>query len=600
MYGEIVRIYNLIPKGFLKEKTEMRAKLLLLYKKVMINSDLLFLSNTTEATKSKYDKLLKLLVTMQTHVEKREFDLIEVAYNHVIGLYNELPIGFVQQNITIRDEIIKAYDIVQLYKKLLVLDSFAKTKDYASLKRLIENVRRLQKELRDSCREYEQVFAYADEKMKEYNGLISAYYLDVKPQFSTAPETRKTEAEKFRKDVDKIMKSFPKVEVIPEAKKEKVPEPAKFTPIVPKKAQPEKIEAKEKPKTAVAQVPEKPQEISKPVIKEAQKIQQVAPAVKAEPVKIEAPKPIQKVEQPLKDSYAPNIDEFLKQVDSRMAKEPQQTVKEVQKTEEKPAANKDLFKALVKVELRQQPKTEVRPKQQHEKIDFKFEAKKLEEEKLARVVSHDNSVHVEKLQKDLLPLLKQEKLVDAAESMRKMLVLKPSESLQNMLYVVQQVNRMQPDNKERQVIMKLLASAHKRSNVDAEIIKSKLARGLSFYLSGKVADSKADLVKVAELMQNEDSKKFVAIVNSKLNIVEPEPVKHTGEFAFSKEGKAEVKQAVRTLPSVEVQLIKMKLERVRKNIDEGNNSKAEEEINKILEIDKNNQEAKALLQRVKK
>lgn len=163
-YSEIVRFYSMIPEGFLKEKTELRTRILLLYKKVMTNVDTAYLSNVNDATKMKYEKLLKLIVKIQEHIDQHEFELIEVNYNHIVSLYNELPIGFVQQKISIRDEIIKIYDILQLYKKLQEWELYTKNNDPQAAKTL-ESIKKLHAELSEHCVEFKEILNYVKDKI---------------------------------------------------------------------------------------------------------------------------------------------------------------------------------------------------------------------------------------------------------------------------------------------------------------------------------------------------------------------------------------------------------------------------------------------------
>ncbi len=169
MYKEIITLYNNFPKGYLREKTEIKNKILIAYGQLMINSDSEYLGNVEGGTKKKYKTLLKLIISVHELIEQREFDKIEEKYNSIARLYNELPIGFIQKRIHIRHEILKVSDELQLYKKIKELEGIT---DPSKTRGLLETIRTLYDELYDGCREDSELFDFVKEKYDHYSATL--------------------------------------------------------------------------------------------------------------------------------------------------------------------------------------------------------------------------------------------------------------------------------------------------------------------------------------------------------------------------------------------------------------------------------------------
>lgn len=171
-YKEIVSLYNEFPTGFLKEKTDIKKNILESYRQIMLNSDSVSLNDVKEEVKVKYDSLLKLLMSVHESIEEKDFDLIENKYNHIVSLYNDLPIGFIQQRISIRHEILKIYDEVQLFKLSKKLDEAFAVKDIEKMKGLMGTIYTLYNELFDECKEDIVLFNYIKEIYDYYESSL--------------------------------------------------------------------------------------------------------------------------------------------------------------------------------------------------------------------------------------------------------------------------------------------------------------------------------------------------------------------------------------------------------------------------------------------
>lgn len=198
MYKEAMILYNNLPKGFLTQKTEIRKNLLEIYKRVMLYSDSHFINSSDVQTKNKYDSLLKLIISIHDHIEKREFEIIEQKYNHVVSLYNELPIGFIQNRINIRHELLKLYDVIQLYKKTKQLDFVSD--DVEKISELIGIIHALYDELCEDCLEDSELFEYVKERYDYYSSILKREGLDGIKRIRESDKLNFNQLKKERRD----------------------------------------------------------------------------------------------------------------------------------------------------------------------------------------------------------------------------------------------------------------------------------------------------------------------------------------------------------------------------------------------------------------
>jgi len=167
-YEEGINIYNQFPPGFLKRKTEMRERLLNIYKDVMRGTDAMMLSKKDSITVKKYEEILQLLVRMHHHIENREFDLLEANYDHLIELYNDMPIGFLQQKTKIIDEIMdmhKKFELLGLIKKA---ENNVKNRNFEELSLQLTGIYNLYNELLNRSNQDIQLLNYIYEKYSQY------------------------------------------------------------------------------------------------------------------------------------------------------------------------------------------------------------------------------------------------------------------------------------------------------------------------------------------------------------------------------------------------------------------------------------------------
>jgi hypothetical protein len=210
VYKEIITLFSHFPEGYLKEKIELKGKILEAYKKILLNSDSEYLHDAKEDSKRKYQAILKIIISIHEHIENKEFDMIDVKYNHIISLYNELSIGFAQKKISIRHEILKIYDEIQLYKKTKALEEMYGNSSDQDFQAALDNVHALHDELYEECKEDYELFDYVKKIYDEYSyhmkgkGHFVKHMRDKPPLYSKGKDKDK---EKGKEKTDKSSKN---------------------------------------------------------------------------------------------------------------------------------------------------------------------------------------------------------------------------------------------------------------------------------------------------------------------------------------------------------------------------------------------------------
>ena len=165
--SELAEIYKSLPEGFYHKKIEIHTKILDLSKRLMIESDKMFLGESDESTKAKYNNMLKLIVKYHEHIEMQEFNLLETTYNHIMLLFNELPVGFVTHNIRIHEEIQKIKDEIDLLRRLRQANNLVKQKNISEAKNLMSSINRAYAKVVNQAPEDKKLFEYIKHQYDE-------------------------------------------------------------------------------------------------------------------------------------------------------------------------------------------------------------------------------------------------------------------------------------------------------------------------------------------------------------------------------------------------------------------------------------------------
>ncbi len=174
VYFEIMHEYNTLPVGFAPQKRELRNRLLNIYRDITLHVDQPFLDTTSSDTAQKYNDILKTLVNFHHNVGKQSFAALETDYNHVKQLFNDLPVGFVNEKMVLREEIMRAYQELQLYKKICEMETLLRAGRVDELRKLVEETRTMAGALRARCPEDVLLFDYAEKKAEYYTEHVEA------------------------------------------------------------------------------------------------------------------------------------------------------------------------------------------------------------------------------------------------------------------------------------------------------------------------------------------------------------------------------------------------------------------------------------------
>lgn len=106
LYKQIKQLYNKLPQGFLEEKAELQEKVLSLY--AILTS--IYTQDLLGRLKSKSAEILTLLKAMESNTEKGELKEAEEMYERIKLLYKDVPKGFLHEETTLQNEIVRVYE----------------------------------------------------------------------------------------------------------------------------------------------------------------------------------------------------------------------------------------------------------------------------------------------------------------------------------------------------------------------------------------------------------------------------------------------------------------------------------------------------------
>ncbi|MEK6837846.1 MAG: hypothetical protein AABX69_04285, partial [Nanoarchaeota archaeon] len=106
LYKPIKQLYNKLPQGFLGEKAELQEKVLSLY--AILTS--IYTKDLLSRLKSKSAEILTSLNAMENSTEKGELKEAEKTYERIKLLYKEIPKGFLHEETTLQNEIVRVYE----------------------------------------------------------------------------------------------------------------------------------------------------------------------------------------------------------------------------------------------------------------------------------------------------------------------------------------------------------------------------------------------------------------------------------------------------------------------------------------------------------
>ncbi len=170
IYKHAVNAYNNLPPGFVYEKAVMRQKILNLYREVMLNSDVKLLKANHPDVNEKYKEILKLLINARHNIDTRNFELLEPEYHKIRKIFNELPVGFIQEKLKLRESIISLAEEVDFFRKICLAEKAAQEKN-PELKDIMAEIEKIKEKIDKP--ENRQLIDYFEEKKRNFNDFLS-------------------------------------------------------------------------------------------------------------------------------------------------------------------------------------------------------------------------------------------------------------------------------------------------------------------------------------------------------------------------------------------------------------------------------------------
>jgi hypothetical protein len=165
LYMQSIILYNKLPGGFLQSKSQLRSRMLALYRDIITRLDTPAREEFTESAESKYREILKLIVNVRHSIVKRQFDLIEPEYLNISKLFSQLPIGFAQRSTQLMKEMKEIGQEVKLYKLLGKLQSLQSPDEIQNA--LIE-INPIKQFVAQQCPEDTELISYAEAVYSQY------------------------------------------------------------------------------------------------------------------------------------------------------------------------------------------------------------------------------------------------------------------------------------------------------------------------------------------------------------------------------------------------------------------------------------------------
>lgn len=169
VYSEIVLEFNTLPAGFLEESTELRVRLLSLYKELLIKSDVSLLDHLSRPAEQAYRAILALLVNVHAHIENEEFEQIEPAYRRISELAGQLP----ERKSRVGGEVDKVHKMVEMYNATKRLQHMDLSSQRDAVKALLPGIKALYSGLLKESPEDVMLYRYV-------YGVYSAYLAALK------------------------------------------------------------------------------------------------------------------------------------------------------------------------------------------------------------------------------------------------------------------------------------------------------------------------------------------------------------------------------------------------------------------------------------
>ena len=156
-YREVALSFTTLPNGFLPEMTQLRIRMLNIYKELLVRSDVSLLEHLSKPAEDTYRELLSHIMHVQAHVEAEKFELLPADYSHLAELYSRLPDHPKKSHLA--EEIEKVRKMAMLYQKTAELQAGQPGAEWGAIKELYVDLLGSSPEAVPLCRYVHRVYS---------------------------------------------------------------------------------------------------------------------------------------------------------------------------------------------------------------------------------------------------------------------------------------------------------------------------------------------------------------------------------------------------------------------------------------------------------
>ncbi len=129
-YEKAMILYNNLPKGFFKEKTELQQEIIRAYKDMVKRMDDMVLKDEDQEIRDLYHKFLMNVVLFYMHLEAQDLKLAEIDYRHITEIFEKLPFGLLKKSKLIKKEMAKISREIAIIRNIRTIETYIEMRDF--------------------------------------------------------------------------------------------------------------------------------------------------------------------------------------------------------------------------------------------------------------------------------------------------------------------------------------------------------------------------------------------------------------------------------------------------------------------------------------
>ena len=164
MYQDMLRLFNKLPGGFMREKVEVQREIILFYNSLIEE----FESFSNNSVRRGISQINELMTAMKAQIDSDDLDNASNTYTKINSVFGNLPKGFLDQKTKIQQSILDVYETLIDKKNRLEKPSRKDSKNISDIEKLLEE---LEKTI--VVRNYPQSYLLYKRIKNVYNGIDS-------------------------------------------------------------------------------------------------------------------------------------------------------------------------------------------------------------------------------------------------------------------------------------------------------------------------------------------------------------------------------------------------------------------------------------------